>query len=687
MNLLDTPRFSRHLLVAAVASSIAGLASAGGEQVLERIVLAASPNNSIGYAETASEGTVTAAQLEHRPLSRPGEVLETIPGMIVTQHSGTGKANQFFLRGFNLDHGTDFRTSFAGVPINFPTHTHGQGYTDINFLIPELISKVQYKKGTYFAEEGDFSAAGSANIDYVNRLDHALVQLEGGRFGHARALFANSGNLGKGTLTYAFEGLLNDGPWDVKEDTKKANAFMRYVVGETNNQFRVTGLVYDNRWIATDQVPERAAASGLIGRFGSLDKDSGGKSTRSQVSADWQRIGEKSATKVNAYAIDYKLNLFSNFTYFRDDPEQGDQFEQADRRNVFGFNTEHSRAFSWAGFTGENAVGAQARHDRIRNIGLYRTIARERIWPVREDSVKQTSYSLYAKNSTQWLPWLRTTAGVRFDEYDFKVTSSLEDNSGKRREHLTSPKFTAAFGPWANTELYAAYGYGFHSNDARGATIRIDPSTGDPTNPVDTLVRAKGSEIGLRSRPLRGFQLSASAWRLDLASELLFVGDAGTTEATRPSRRQGVELAMYYKPSKNLVVDIDVATTRARFRVSAVEGNRIPGAIERTASAGIHYDTDKWFAAGRVRYFGARPLIEDNSLRSRSSTLVNLNVGYKITPKMSVSLEVLNLFDRKANDIEYFYESRLRDEVDPVADRHIHPSEPRSFRLIFSAKF
>jgi outer membrane receptor protein involved in Fe transport len=204
---------------------------------------------------------------------------------------------------------------------------------------------------------------------------------------------------------------------------------------------------------------------------------------------------------------------------------------------------------------------------------------------------------------------------------------------------------------------------------------------------VDPLVRAKGSEIGIRSQPVKGLQLSASAWQLDLASELLFVGDAGTTEATRPSRRQGVELAMYYKPNKNLVIDIDAATTRARFRDSAIEGNRIPGAIERTASAGIHYDTDRWFAAGRVRYFGARPLIEDNSVRSRSSTLVNLNVGYKVTPKMSVSLEVLNLFDRKTNDIEYFYESRLRDEVDPVADKHIHPSEPRSFRVIFSAKF
>jgi outer membrane receptor protein involved in Fe transport len=687
MNYCLSKNFKLSLIAQFIGAITCSAAYAGGEQTLERVTVVANANNPIGYAETASEGTITAQQLEHRPLARPGEVLETIPGLIVTQHSGTGKANQFFLRGFNLDHGTDFRTSFAGVPINFPTHGHGQGYTDVNFLIPELIGKIAYKKGTYYAEEGDFSAAGAANIDYVNRLDDALLQLQGGRFGYARALFANSANLGRGTLTYAFEGAKNDGPWDVKEDLKKANAFVRYVVGETSNQFRVTGIAFDNRWIATDQVPERAIASGLINRFGSLGNDNGGKTSRYQLSADWQRIDDKSVTTANVYAVDYKLNLFSNFTYFLDDPEQGDQFEQADRRNVFGFKAEHSRNFNWGGVSGDNAIGLEARHDRIGNVGLYRTIARERIWPVREDRVNQTSYSIYAKNTTRWSPWLRTTAGIRSDHYDFKVNSSLADNSGKRSENIVSPKFTAAFGPWAKTEFYAAYGYGFHSNDARGSTITIDPSTGDPADKADPLVRAKGAEFGIRSQPLPGLQLAASVWQLNLASELLFVGDAGTTEASRPSRRQGSELALYYKPNKHLVIDADMAFTRARFRDSALEGNRIPGAIERTASLGIHYDTEKWFAAGRLRYFGARPLVEDNSVRSRPSTLVNLNAGYKITPKMSLSLEVLNVFDKKSNDIEYFYESRLRDELDPVADKHIHPSEPRSFRLIFNMKF
>jgi outer membrane receptor protein involved in Fe transport len=672
------------LLIWAICS---GAAIAGGEQVLERVNVVADASRVIGYAETASEGTITAKQLEHRPLARPGEVLEAVPGLIVTQHSGTGKANQFFLRGFNLDHGTDFRTSFAGVPINLPTHGHGQGYTDLNFLIPELISKVQYKKGTYFAEEGDFSAAGAANIDYVNRLDNAMLQLEGGRFGHARALFANAANLGRGNLVYAFEGVQNDGPWDIKEKLKKANAFVRYTQGEKSNQFRLTALAYDSRWNATDQVPERAIDSGLIGRFGSLGKDDGGRTQRYQLSADWQRLTSNTTTTANLYAIDYKLNLFSNFTYFLDDPELGDQFEQADRRNVFGLNAEHARRFSRGGLTGENAVGLQLRHDRIGNVGLYRTIARERIFPVREDQVGQSSYAIYAKNTTQWLPWLRTTAGLRADSYDFKVTSSLPDNSGKRSDRLLSPKFTAAFGPWANTEFYAAYGYGFHSNDARGTTIKIDPSTGDPVNAVDPLVRAKGTEFGIRSQPMQGLQLSASLWRLDLASELLFVGDAGTTEATRPSRREGTELALYYKPSKRWVIDTDVAFTRARFRDAVIEGSRIPGAIERTASAGIHYDAEKWFAATRVRYFGARPLVEDNSVRSRSSTLVNVNAGYKITPKMSLSLEVLNALNSKANDIEYFYESRLVNEVNPVADKHVHPSEPRSFRVVFNMKF
>jgi outer membrane receptor protein involved in Fe transport len=687
MNTSKSRLFRRRTLYAALLLTAANVSFAGGEQTLERVVVVASASSVLGYAETASEGTVTAQQLEHRPLARPGEVLETIPGMIVTQHSGTGKANQFFLRGFNLDHGTDFRTSFAGVPVNLPTHGHGQGYTDINFLIPELIAKVQYKKGTYFAEEGDFSAAGATNIDYVNRLENALIQLEGARFGYARALLANSVNFGRGALSFAIEGSRNDGPWEIKENAKKANAFARYVVGEKNNQLRFTAVAYDNRWTATDQVPERAIDSGAIGRFGSLDGGSGGRSQRYQMSADWQRITDASATTANIYAIDYKLNLFSNFTYFLDDPEQGDQFEQADRRNVFGLNAEHSRAFSRGSLNGENTVGVQLRHDRIGHVGLYRTVARERIWPVREDRVNQTSYSIYAKNTTKWLPWLRTTTGLRADSYAFKVNSSLEDNSGKRNDNIVSPKFTAAFGPWAKTEFYAAYGYGFHSNDARGATIAIDPATGDPAEKVKPLVRAKGAEFGVRTQPISGLQLSASLWQLNLASELLFVGDAGTTEATRPSRRQGSELALYYKPNKNLVIDADLALTRARFRDPAIDGNRIPGALERTASVGVSYDTEKWFAAARLRYVGRRPLIEDDSVRSRPSTLVNLNAGYKIAPKMSVSLELLNLFNRKSNDIEYFYESRLRDELFPVADKHIHPSEPRNFRVIFSAKF
>ncbi len=679
--------FRRRALSAALFFAATSVALAGGEQTLERVVVVGNTNSALGSAETATEGTVTAQQLEHRPLARPGEVLETIPGVIVTQHSGSGKANQFFLRGFNLDHGTDFRTSFSGVPINLPTHGHGQGYTDVNFLIPELISKVQYKKGTHYAEEGDFSAAGAANIDYVNRLDHALVQLEAGRFGHARALLANSMSFGRGALTFAIERSHNDGPWDIKENAKKANAFARYIVGEKSDQLRVTALAYDNRWIATDQVPERAVDSGLIGRFSSLDSGSGGRSQRFQLNADWQRVTDSSVTIANVYAIDSKLNLFSNFTYFLDDPEQGDQFEQADRRNVFGLNAEHSRAFSWNSLSGENALGVQLRHDRIGDVGLYRTIARERIWTVRDDRVNQTSYSIYAKNTTKWQPWLRTTTGLRADSYAFDVSSSLDANSGKRSDSIVSPKFTAAFGPWANTELYAAYGYGFHSNDARGTTITIDPSTGDPTDKVNPLARGKGAELGVRTQPIQGLQLSASLWQLDLASELLFVGDAGTTEATRPSRRQGIELALYYKPNKHWVIDADLAVSRARFRDTALEGSRIPGALERTASAGVSYDTEKWFAAARLRYVGARPLIEDNSVRSRASTLVNLNAGYKITPKISVSVELLNALNRKANDIEYFYESRLRDELLPIADKHIHPSEPRSLRLIFNAKF
>jgi outer membrane receptor protein involved in Fe transport len=637
---------------------------------------------------SASQGVVTAEQLANRPRLRAAELLEVVPGLIVTQHSGDGKANQYFLRGFNLDHGTDFRTTVDGMPVNMPTHGHGQGYSDLNFVIPELVSRIRYRKGTYYAEEGDFSAAGAAELEYFNRLEQTLVQAEAGEDGYRRGVLAGSRGLGGGDVLYGFSGAVNDGPWDVPEDLRKLNGVLRYTRPLGSGELSVSGMGYDSRWTSTDQIPRRAVEQGRIGRYGSLDDSDGGETSRYSLSASWQGATGASAWRASTYWIDYDLSLFSNFTYVLDDPANGDQFEQHDARRIAGGELRFERHGDLAGLHMHHLIGAELRYDDIGGVGLYRTRRRVRLATVREDSVDQLSYGLYYSNTAQWRPWLRSTAGVRGDVYRFDVDADRPQNSGREQDALISPKLSLVLGPWRSTDVFLNAGYGFHSNDARGTTISVDPVSGEPVEPVDPLVRAKGYEAGLRTRWLPQLQTAVTVWRLTLDSELLFVGDAGTTEASRPSRRTGIEIANYWTPLRHVIVDADAAWSRARFRDGDPAGDRIPGAIGRTASLGVVVDGLRGgFGGLRLRYFGGRPLVEDGSVRSSSSTLVNARLGYAPTPRLRVTVDVLNLFDRELSDIDYFYTSRLPAESEPVDDVHFHPAEPRTLRLGLALHF
>lgn len=646
-------------------------------------------NDLIGIAGSATEGVVTAKEIERRPFQRAGEVLETVPGVIVSQHSGEGKANQYYLRGFNLDHGTDIAITVAGVPVNMPTHGHGQGYADANFLIPELVSAVQYKKGPYFAEEGDFASAGAVNVNYVSLLDQPLAVLQGGAGGFGRALFAASPKLGNGFLLYAIEAGTNDGPWMRPDDFRKLNGVVRYTRGDQRGGFSITAMGYRAKWNATDQIPHRAVSDGTLERFGLIDATNGGETSRYTLASEWQRNSSNTLTQAGAYAIRYRLNLFSNFTYFLDDPVEGDQFEQADDRLVAGMRGSHRWLARWGRVSAENLVGIQARHDDIRNVGLYRTRARERFATTRQDRVGETSGGVYAQTALQWSSWLRTVAGVRADRYRFDVRSNETANSGRDDASLVSPKLTMIFGPWRNTELYANAGSAFHSNDARGATIRIDPATGGPAERVTPLVRSRGAELGLRSTPIPRVHLTAALWALDIASELLFIGDAGTTEASRPSRRTGVELATFYNLRDWLALDVEYAYSRARFRGDDPAGNRIPGAVEGVASVGLSViDFRRLSGELRYRYFGPRPLVEDGSVRSDASNLVNARVGYRITPRIRLDVDVFNVLDAEVSDIDYFYTSRLPGEpVAGIEDVHFHPVGTRALRFGVSTSF
>lgn len=658
-------------------------------ETLPEVVVTERSNNLVGTADSATQGTVGPEQLKKRPLLRPGELLETVPGLIVSQHSGAGKANQYYLRGFNLDHGTDFATWVLGMPVNMRTHAHGQGYTDLNFLIPELVSRLDYRKGSYSAAQGDFSSAGSAYLSYFDQLPSGLGEATGGTLGYGRFLAADSPRVGKGNLLYGLELYHSDGPWKNPDDFRKVNGVLRYSQGTDRKRWALTGMANHGRWNSTDQIPQRAVRNGSLDPFDAIDPSDGGQSSRYSVSGEFSRRGAKDETAANAYWINYKLNLFSNFTYFLDDPVRGDQFEQEDRRNVYGFNTSHRWKPSWGKREVENTVGFEARHDDIGNVGLYNTQRRNRFNTIRQDNVQESSFAPYLENRVRWTPWLRSVAGLRYDTYLFDVDSSIGANSGNASDSILSPKLSLIFGPWKETEYYFNIGQGFHSNDARGTTIRVDPKTGDPVKPVTPLARANFAEVGVRTSAVKNLQSTLSLWYLKFDSELLFIGDAGTTEASRPSRRTGIEFTNYYTPNKWLTLDLDVAFSRARFTDSDPSGDRVPGAIEGVVSAGVAVDHPSgWFGSLRVRYFGPRPLIEDNQVRSRSSTLLNMAVGRRLNRKTSLSLEIFNLLDSRSHDIDYYYASRLPGEpAGGVDDVHYHPAESRSFRVTLSRQF
>ena len=675
-------------LVAAAAVGSPVWASGLPTSVLEEVVVSGTLDRLHGAPLSASQGVVGAEQLSTRPVLRAGELLEVVPGLIVTQHSGDGKANQYFLRGFNLDHGTDLATSVDGVPVNMPTHGHGQGYTDINFVIPELVQSIEYRKGTYYAETGNFSAAGAVDMRYRRTLEAPLVVLEAGEDSYARSLIAGSSQLGGGTLLMGFDYAHIDGPWQLEENYRKRNGLLRYSRATEQGLFSVTAQGYEGAWRSTDQIPLRAVQSGQVDRFGTVDPTDAGNSHRYSLSADWSGALGHGQSKALLYALDYDLDLISNFSYFTD-PEHGDQFQQIDRRRVYGGDWSWRTSFEGLGRQQELATGVQVRHDDIDKVGLYRTVARERFDTVREDAVRQTSYGVYGSVDTRWSDSVRTTVGLRADRVDFDVDAGLAANSGRNSDSIASPKFALVLGPWSKTEVFFNAGKGFHSNDARGTTIKVDPSDGvTPANRVDALVDATGLDVGVRTAIVRNTQFSVSLWSLKLDSELLFVGDAGTTEASRASDRRGIEATVIWNPLSWLIVDADLAWSRSRFSDFDEAGERIPGAVENVASVGLAIDhPGGWFGGARFRHFGEAALVEDNRVRSEPTTLVNLEAGYRFWKRYKLSAAVYNVFDSEDNDITYLYESQLANETQPVEDIHFHPVEPRTVRVTLSGSF
>ena len=650
-------------------------------------------DNSVGTSDAASEGTVTAALIASRPALRPGEVLEFVPGVIVTQHSGDGKANQYFLRGFNLDHGTDFATFVDGMPVNMRTHAHGQGYTDLNFLIPELVKNIHYRKGPYYADEGDFASAGAAHMGLADKLDQGIAALTVGADAYRRGVVAGSTNAGNGNLLYALELAHNDGPWQTLEAFHKSSALLRYSAGSRDEsgagRFSLTAMGYKGAWHATSQIPLRAVRDGSIDEFAAVDPSDGGHTARYSVSGEWRRRTAGTLTEAHAYAVRSDLALYNDFTYYLDDPFNGDQFLQTERRKMTGFDVAHTWFGQLQGRAMNNAIGIQGRFDRIAPLGLYATSQQRVLDTITESQVSEASAALWFQNTVQWTPWLRSIAGVRYDRYRFKVGSSIMENAGSADDHIASPKLSLVFGPWDRTEFFANYGEGFHSNDARGTTARLSPREREPVEPVTPLVKTRGAEVGVRSEIVPGLQTSMALWGLRSGSELVFSGDAGDTAPSRASRRAGVEWNNHVVANRWLLLDLDLAVSRARYSGFDAAGDHVPGAVGRVASFGATVnDLGPWSGAFQMRYFGPRPLVEDNSVHSSTTAIAYLRAGYRFDRRWQLTADVFNLFDRKASDVDYYYTSRLPGEpAEGVDDIHYHPVEPRTLRLTLRASF
>ena len=656
--------------------------------LLSEVVVYGREDNLIGEADSPAEGQVGAAELDARPFLRRGELLEVVPGLIITQHSGDGKANQYFLRGFNLDHGTDFATTVDGMPVNLPSNAHGQGYSDLNFIIPELVQGIDYEKGTYYAANGDFSAAGAAQFHLVDSLAQGFVKMEVGEDEYFRLVAADTFRSPDGAATtVGFEYGYYNGPWVNPEDADHVTGYLRRVWKSGDNSFALTLIGYHASWNSTDQVPLRAIDEGIISRYGAIDPSDGGTSSRANVDFNWVHSGPDGLTQLNLYAMYYRLGLYSDFTYFLVDPVHGDQFSQRDRRGVFGGSGSREWISQVAGKRFTTTVGFQERSDVV-SLGLFHTEDRGVINPVDLSSVHEYSAGLYAESKVQLTDWLRVQAGLRADSAEFDVDDSDPLNSGDRTAAILSPKLNIVFGPWDKTEFYLDAGDGFHSNDARGTVEHVDPQDGSPAQPVTPLVRAEGAEFGVRTSFVPGLVSTVSVWALDLASELTFDGDTGETDPSGPTRRYGVEFANFYHVTPWLALDGDVSFTHARYLLETNGGFDIANSIGTVVSGGVTANAGKgWFGSLRGRYFGPQPIVETGEVSEPSSLTFNGRIGWR-SARWEVALDMLNILNRANDDIAYYYVSRLPGEpAAGVADTHLHPAEPRMVRFSVLRRF
>ncbi|QJU58346.1 TonB-dependent receptor [Sphingomonas sp. AP4-R1] len=620
----------------------------------------------IGVAAAASEGTVAGSDLLVRPLLRVAELLEAVPGLVAAQHSGSGKANQYFLRGFNLDHGSDFTTYIDGVQMNLRSHGHGQGYLDLNGLIPEIVAREDFRKGPYRADGGDFALAGAAYMTTIDAFDRPWVSAEGGSYGYRRlAGGATIVDSAGGALTFVGQAKRYDGPWQEPEQLRHYAGFVKYSRPAGSGRIEASLQAYRATWHPTEQIPERIIGSPVCENvFCSPDPTAHGETTRLVGNVAVRQSG----WHANLYGQYYDWAMYSNPTYANPDGTSA-QIRQYDRRWITGGRGEKTLDIA-PSLTAQ--IGVEGRYDHIGDVGVSHTSDRTFVASLGRYHVGEASTAAYADATWRPLAGLRVTGGLRADAYHYSVrardaaAAALGEGSGHDR--IVSPKASLAYVVTPALELYGNWGRGFHSNDVRGAA-NVD-------TPVPVLVRGTGQELGARWQRSK-LTLTATYWWLNVGSELRFVGDSNAVEPSGASRRHGYELVAFWRPLSWLALDGNYTANHARFD----NGDRIPNAFENAASAGASIVWNRWEASVRLRHLGPYPLLEDNSLRDKGSTVVNLRAAWKVK-RLELYGELLNVFNSRDKDIAYYYESYVPafDTHGPVEGRLSRVMEPRSVR-------
>jgi TonB family protein len=632
--------------------------------------------------EGPSQTTLVLAQ---RPLSAASsfvaqdrsvqDILRVTPGLVTVQHSGGGKANQYFLRGFDADHGTDLALSVDGVPINMPSHAHGQGFADTNFIIPEAIERVEVTKGPYFADQSDFATAGAVNLATRDEFEHSSVGFGVmGSPGHGspgyRGLLIASPKWDVATATFAAEIGRQNGPFDNPDKWDKYKLFNKLTFKLTpTSSLSIGEMSYGGNWHGSGQIPARAVDDGLVTRFGSLDPNEGGDTMRHQVYAQYRlRPSEDSEIRALGYVGTYTFNLFSNFTFYLADPQNGDEINQQDRRTFYGAKLSYRIGHRVGSVRFETTIGSDVRSDDIHEM-LWHTLDRVQLSEIRDDNVRETLIGAYVNEVITPVEWARIIVGARADELAFSVDNNLpgspdpqNPHSGADGANQISPKASAVVSPLrredAQLDFYLNWGNGFHSNDVRGVFTPV---------PVTPLTRAIGEEIGARTRLLDRIDFAATGWLLDLDNETVWNGDDGTTAVAGATRRYGAELEGRYEIFPWLTVDGAVTFTHSAFTANHGNGNSLALAPKQTWSGGLsaRHSLGPGTARAGLRFYGIgdRPASDDNVIVASGFTQLDLHAGYRMR-RWDVALDIENLLDGDYRSAQFDTVTRLR--TDPA---------------------